>query len=49
MYVGDGDAIQRAVVGGLSAALGIESGAVQRDEKAFFGFLTGEDGSFKFG
>ena len=41
--VGDGGAVQRAVVGRLAAALGVEGGAVQRHQIPVFARLTGQD------
>ena len=48
MDIRDGNAGQRAVVGGLPAPLGIERGTIQRHEIAAFAGLAGEDGSGKF-
>ena len=42
------DAVQRPVVGGLSAALRIEGGAVQNGQKAVFFPFTGENSGGKF-
>ena len=41
--VGDGNAVQCAVVRRLAAALGVEGGAVQRHQKPVFPRLTGQD------
>ena len=42
VHVRDGHAVQRAVVGGLSAALGVKGGAVQCDEIPVLARLAGE-------
>ena len=48
MDVGDGGAVQCAVVRGLAAALGVEGGAVQCHQKAGFPRLTGQDRGGKY-